>query len=434
MDISEEHATEPLSFWRPREVASLEHSYGRSPYRRPRCCSKRCRLVAGCSLPPCWALCCCIFGLGFVTELFQPEPLKTAGGALLFPDNLTTYLQWPGCAAGPKSTWQLQQCASTPCGGAKLLQVMANFNGKHPARLVHFPSRPGPDGQNAVNLTAWWMPPPVAAGSEQQPRILVQHGYGGNFNDWSVQLVAFMLRSLGYGVLATNLRNHGSSDRFGSGYCTWGWAQPYDVLGAWDFAVIDPTGELGGALPPEKVGMLGLSMGGFLTSIAFGMEERVPAAWVDSGVFDPKLLMLATLQRYLGPLEWPLAPISLELAWRFAQWWSGASDLDYNSPKVTLSSGGNSKKRPVALVYNFQDTLVTMEEERAYGRLFEGMRDRYEVLEILRSSTCGGETHLVNALRYPEEYKDALFSFWGLAFGGDARPAAAATSGQREDR
>merc|ERR1712096_165282 len=67
----------------------------------------------------------------------------------------------------------------------------------------------------------------------------------------------------------------------------WGYDYHYSLLGGWDYAQNDPDGVLGGKLPPGKVGILGISMGGFIVNNAFGAEPLVPAAWVESPPASP---------------------------------------------------------------------------------------------------------------------------------------------------
>jgi len=46
--------------------------------------------------------------------------------------------------------------------------------------MVYFPSRPGPHGEPAVNISAWWLPAPE--GKAPRPRIVAMHGLASNNN------------------------------------------------------------------------------------------------------------------------------------------------------------------------------------------------------------------------------------------------------------
>ncbi|OLQ10945.1 hypothetical protein AK812_SmicGene5257 [Symbiodinium microadriaticum] len=98
-----------------------------------------------------------------------------------------------------------------------------------------------------------------------------------------------------------------------------------DVLGAWDFAVEDPEGLLGGPLEKRKVGVMGISMGGLAAFTAFGYEPDIPAAWIDAGVYDlqDELSFQISAALPLGPAD-PALALAKWLGWRFASFFAGA--------------------------------------------------------------------------------------------------------------
>lgn len=399
---------------------SFSHSNSAGPKRRACCfCCFRRRLAK--------FLCCSLLlaiilvvvagivaGIYFALELPSGIPIFF-DGQLLTPWNLTSVNVWPGCKVGWKDSARFQECGQ-PCFSAALPQEMADFNRNYSYQLVRFNSRPGPAGHATVEIAAWWLPAGMALESSAEkpsPRIVVQHGYSGNFNDWSVQLAAFLLRSgPRVGVLAPNLRNHGLSGRTGSGHCTWGWSYVYDTLGAWDYAVRDPDGVLGGPLPSNQVGIMGFSMGGFVASSAFGLEPLVPAVWIDSGVFDPRQELRYIVGRFLGPFAFLIA----DIAWMTSNVISAVPDLDYYRPASLLPNGPRTR-RPVALVQNQADTLVPKEQTAALERLLREHPSQYEVRDtIYPSVSCNGETHLVSELHSPTLYQQRLCAFWSGVF------------------
>mmetsp|Transcript_118679 Transcript_118679/g.383217 ORF Transcript_118679/g.383217 Transcript_118679/m.383217 type:complete len:886 (-) Transcript_118679:113-2770(-) len=215
------------------------------------------------------------------------------------------------------------------CTSMDLVHEMRKFNSRHSWKLVTLTSRPGSAGQETVELDAWWLPVSNAAA----PRIAVVHGNNANFNDWSVQLVAYMLRSMGFAVLLPNLRDHGSAQKTSTaGKTTWGWAYHLDVLGAWDYLVHDPTGELGGALPPSQVGIMGFALGGFAAAAAMALEPDIPGVWLDSAFSDPARIMQLDLQKLLGRF----APYFFWSSWFFANKLARV-DLGHMTPAKALS-------------------------------------------------------------------------------------------------
>jgi alpha-beta hydrolase superfamily lysophospholipase len=129
-----------------------------------------------------------------------------------------------------------------------------------------------------------------------------------------------------------------------------------DLLGAWDYAVADPDGDLGSTSTAEKVGIMGVSMGGFIASTAFGMEPKVPGLWVDAAVFDLQSQVqfgiaaaapIPGLSSLLGPL-----------AMWFANSFAGV-DIDLHNPAATLPQKKDSEvKRPVAVMQGLTEDLV----------------------------------------------------------------------------
>lgn len=98
-----------------------------------------------------------------------------------------------------------------------------------------------------ISIAAWWMPHP-----RNVPRtLLLIHGYG----DAKVGAIAWapMLQSLGFNILAIDLRAHGES---GGSYCTAGYFERHDIN-----QVID---QLKGEFPVQtrQTVLFGISLGG----------------------------------------------------------------------------------------------------------------------------------------------------------------------------
>merc|ERR1712039_664900 len=99
---------------------------------------------------------------------------------------------------------------------------------------------------------------------------------------------------------------------------------------------------------PDQVGILGQSMGGFVASTAFGLEPRVPALWVESGVYDPRDILLNAIAKNTGPL----AHLFFEFSWFLANRFAGVPDLCFKTPAKTVPQGGETARRSVAFVQN----------------------------------------------------------------------------------
>lgn len=318
-------------------------------------------------------------------------------GPLWTPSNLTAKMWFPSCT----STY--------------LIEEMAEFNRKHPWELVSFPSRHGEAGQEDVTISAWWLP----VSDREAPRIALIHGSGANFNDWSVQLPAYLLRSMGFAVLLPSLRDHGASGASNRGdQVTWGWAYHLDVLGSWDYLVGDPAGKLGGPLPPAKVGLHGVSMGAFAAAIAAGVEPTIPGMWLDTPVYEPRNLMLFELRRVVGAL---LAPWFVSAAWLVANHVAGVQ-LDHATPaKVIPSSrqGPGAIVCTVGAVADLQDSAVPESETELLVHLLRSdAATSFRVLAYDKASVsrCGSANHLALAVWAPDAYRQKLCHFWTETF------------------
>lgn len=300
-----------------------------------------------------------------------------------------------------------------PCVTPKMEHAFATFNAEHEWKLVRFPSRQGQAGQNTINVTAWWLP----AKDPKAPRIVVQHGNNVNFNDFTVQFFAYTLRSLGFACLLPNLRDHGTSGASLHGTVGWGWAYHLDLLGAWDYTVNDPDGLLGGKMGPSKVGILGMSMGGFAASIAFGKEPQIPGAWIDSGVFEPRDVLKFSIEQSLPSFLQFLATPALGPAWLFANRASGVS-LDLRLPAQSLAADAKKKKkRPIAVTHGQQDTTVPPAETDQLLAFIDEHEDLYDArVRYLPDYSCGDNTHITMILWRPDTYRKMLCEFWTHVF------------------
>jgi uncharacterized protein len=119
---------------------------------------------------------------------------------------------------------------------------------------VEFPS------QDGLTLFGWFMPG-ISKGT-----IILLHGHGGK----GIAMIyhASALVDKGYSVLSYDQRAHGSSD---GDVCTAGWKEADDVMAALDYLKTRQD------VDPERIGALGLSMGGQAALFAAAREEGLSA-------------------------------------------------------------------------------------------------------------------------------------------------------------
>jgi hypothetical protein len=314
--------------------------------------------------------------------------------------NLTQAIWWPGCQT------------------SNLINNMEDFQAMTEDMLVSYPSRQQ-DGHETVTLSGWLLKPKAShfpAGTIQ-PRIVVQHGYTSNANKYRPMVAAYMLRSLGYVVISNNLR-----DRCGSGNSTyrkvgWGYDYPYDVLGAWDYARLDPDNLFGGPLPSGQVGIWGCSMGAFATNTAFGLESRISGVFLDSppinalgGVYKSVVEKVgSTLAGILLPGTW--AP-----AWRGAVQYASV-DVDLHEPTKDLPKGPDTRRK-IGIVGNTRDNTIAYYNIKDLVALVKGpLNAKYSISEeMIIDATCNQTTHVIAHLSQPNAYRRLLCNFFSNAF------------------
>jgi len=327
--------------------------------------------------------------------------------------NLTNALRqtWlPNCRKGIKTDAEIDQCGGS-CFNSTLITTLESFFLSSNFELVSFNSRAGPEGQDVVQIKAWWIPPAsgIDLGTGTPPRVVVCHGMEQNQNKFEAQLAAYFLASLGFGVLLPSLRDHGLSGESSHGLLGFGWEYPYDLLGAWDYARNDPDGLLGGAIPPDQVGLMGFSMGGFTTMNAFGVEHEVPAVWTDAAMFSVKNMLLKGMREQVGPL----ADLSIEFAWAFA---NSEVELHHNNPADLLPTGPDTQRK-VYLAQNPYDNAVPMSEAENYIDVLMEHPEKYEVSAWFLGSYCNGDAHRITTITHASEYQKRLCFFWTDVFG-----------------
>jgi len=397
-------------------------------------------LTAGCCFAVAFCLICCFIGLFIAIQVTErndnlwAEDMTDCGrtsycgagqGPLLTPGNMTRYIAYAGCRKGWKSDEDFDRCGAD-CFSSKLPAAMEQFNEKMPYFLVSFPSRAGPAGQEVVNITAWVLPANTTGLPPSEllaPRVVVQHGDNSNFNSRKVQTMGYYMRSMGFSVIIPNLRGHGTSGSSTTSHkTTWGWEYPYDLLAAWDYAVNDTEALFGGRVPPERVGCLGESMGAFVCSTAFGMEPQMGGAWVDSGVFDPYMVLysvpvIAGMGFSGSPNSVAVFASFLAKFTRFWDWRLCGVDLAFNTPMKTWPTANTTGHRRVMVVHSYLDNFVPIEESFDLMALAGVLLDKYTLDGvILPPSKCNGDFHTETFIAYAERYRSEMCRFWSGVF------------------
>lgn len=292
---------------------------------------------------------------------------------------------------------------------------------------INLPARTDDKGERLM-LTAYYMP--SADGAEKSPTVVVQHGNNVNINDHTVQTIGFFLRMAGYNVLMANLRNHGDSSESHNHVVSWANEEVYDLLGAWDYAVQDPDGVLGGKKDPAQVAIMGFSMGGYIAKVAFGMEPRVPALLTDGAVQDARELLKWNLDKAFGGQGWLL----IRQAWYWCKYLAGYN-LDELSPGVEMPRSPQGRK--LAIIHGNDDEKVPIEQNILYKNMLTHIgagKNRFfvekewydDVLPKLPETTeCSA--HCRMHLTHPKEYCKFVCEFFTHVFGNADKGRCATT-------
>jgi dipeptidyl aminopeptidase/acylaminoacyl peptidase len=198
-----------------------------------------------------------------------------------------------------------------------------------------------------------------------------------------------MLHRNGFAVLLIDLRDHGDST-FEDGRYAGGTEEYRDVLGAWDWL------REARDLPPDRIGLLGVSLGAATALIAAGEERAVAAAWEDSSYADIEVAIRAELVREHYPAILQAGGILM------ARVLSG-DDLASLSPIGGVRKLGT---RPLFITHGTDDQRLSVD----YAHDLEAARR--SVGGIVESWIVEGADHVDAMALHPAEYEERLVDFF----------------------
>ena len=244
---------------------------------------------------------------------------------------------------------------------------------------VRFPSR-----QEGIEIAGWWVESEAGG-----PTVIVVHGFGSCKHGHTVLTPAGMLARAGFNVLLIDLRDVGEST-FEDGRAAIGNEEYLDVLGAWDWLVADQ------GIDPQRIGLLGNSMGAGTTLIAFDQEPRVAALFVDSPYSNLRQIITEELQRNDYP-TW-LLPSGVLMARLVA----GDNLLAFD-PENAMRSAGD---RPVFVVHGTGDTRIRYQHSEQLAALAAANGTN------LTLWLPEGVEHVRTAAVLTDEYESRLIAFF----------------------
>jgi dipeptidyl aminopeptidase/acylaminoacyl peptidase len=220
-----------------------------------------------------------------------------------------------------------------------------------------------PYRRDEVDLDCWVIKPPVPVAGGRYPTLLAIHGgphsqYGNAFFD-EFQVYA----GAGYVVVFTNPRG---SQGYGEDFTRavvgdWGGVDFADVM-----AGLDEAMRRCDAIDPERLGVLGGSYGGYLTSWTVGHTERFKAACSERA--------LNTFGSFFGVSDigpWFAVNESGSLPWENRQWYLDHSPLTYAQNITTpllIMHAENDLRCPIEQAEQLFTTLKRLHREVLFIR------------------------------------------------------------------
>jgi dipeptidyl aminopeptidase/acylaminoacyl peptidase len=249
---------------------------------------------------------------------------------------------------------------------------------------VRFPSRDA-----AFTIAGWYV-----EASPDAPAVIVVHGLNSCKNSHTVLVPAGMLHKAGVNVLMLDMRDVNESD-YEDGRFALGNEEYLDVLGGWDWLVNEKN------IPPQRIGLMGNSLGAATVLIAFAQETQVAAVFVDSPFENLPQIIDEELDRNQYPHF--LTPGGILMARLVA----GDNILAHNPYEAMEQTNG----RPLFVVHGTADTRINV-------------RHSYQLQERAIAANANatfwfpdGVEHVRAASAMTAEYEQRLVTFFNDSLG-----------------
>ena len=249
-----------------------------------------------------------------------------------------------------------------------------------PFEEVNFPSR-----FEGVMISGWFQVVDINA-----PTVIITHGVGTNGKcKHEPLMMSAMLYKNGINALSIDLQGYGDSTIVDD-YMKVGQTEYLDVLGAVDFLIENRT------VNKSKIGVLGISLGGLASSIAFSLDDRISSMWLESTPSSFQILVEEKLEE-LG------YPIFLgDSAIRWAEVFMGVNPNEIPATNSAINAG----ERPIFLCHGHDDDLVPI----AHSKSFENLA----IQNGANVSTwyLEGANHVDSIWSHTDEYEENLTRFF----------------------
>lgn len=250
-----------------------------------------------------------------------------------------------------------------------------------PYQPCHFEVQDRSDGKT-LHLSGWWIDAPT----DSDQTVVILHGY----SDAKVGGIAWapVWRSLGFHVLAIDLRAHGESD---GTYSTAGFYERHDVC-----QVLDQIRQRQ-PRQTRSIVIFGVSLGATVAAAVGCLQENLTGVVMESPYDDYKNAITTHGRRLAMPLEW-----GYPIAYRWAQRLSRA-DFDQVKPIDLIPK----VRCALLVIHSGADTFVSPDQQ---ARIDQSLSKRPASL-ISRSIIIPEVQHTRGLLKDPLAYRDLLKQF-----------------------
>jgi fermentation-respiration switch protein FrsA (DUF1100 family) len=231
---------------------------------------------------------------------------------------------------------------------------------------------------DGLKLVGWYIP------SKNGAVIMAQHGYKGDRRGLLEE--AQMLERHGYGVLLTSVRGHDLSE---GEVLYFGHLEMQDLDAWYQYLLTRPD------VDPDRVGILGNSMGGMLVILYAAQNDQIQAVVAHSPPSSFDDTVATTIEYYTGLPPFPFAPLIV--------FW-GEQEIGFDTSVLSPKSEiGGISPRPVFLLHGGQDIVVSQES----GQLLSEAAG--EPKEYWFEPALG---HVEFDTAFPEEYEARVIAFF----------------------
>ncbi|MBI4299056.1 MAG: alpha/beta fold hydrolase [Chloroflexi bacterium] len=247
---------------------------------------------------------------------------------------------------------------------------------------VQFISRRGD-----VTLNGWYIP-----GNSRKPTIIFVHGISGTRSTDKAVDLASRLVIKEYNVLLFDLRGHGDSEgeKISGGYF-----EQEDVLGAFDYLVERGT-------PPQRIGLIGFSMGAGISILAAAKEPAIQAVVADSPFANASELIAQEVDRKTVFAQW-VAPIFVPTSKILANMLYGI-DVGALVPEEAVKRFAY----PILVIHGTADQRIPPEHGT---RVYKAAHPDSVIWLV------PGVEHVDAFLKHPDEYVDRVVDYFNRRLG-----------------